>query len=52
MTDFLGLPWDLVRENAMLDPALGHDPPKYYEEKYWDKFWGKFNENLVKSELD
>ena len=52
LTDFLGLPWDLVRENAMLDPALGHDPPKYYEEKYWDKFWDKFNETLVKSGLD
>ena len=30
LTDFLGLPWDLVRENAMLDPEFGHDPPKYY----------------------
>lgn len=36
LTDFLGLPWDFVRENAMLD----HDNAK--PEDYMKKYWGNF----------
>ena len=50
LTDFLGLPWDLVRENAMLETESKHAPPKYYAEKYWEKFWGKFKETIDKKD--
>jgi hypothetical protein len=51
LTDFLGLPWDLVREKTMLD-HFGHTHPKEYMTKYWEKFWISFNKKLEDSELD
>ena len=36
LTDFLGLPWDFVRENAMLDHA--NAKPEDYMKNYWSSF--------------
>ena len=37
LTTFLGLPWDFVRENAMLD-YMGNPKAEDYMKKYWSAF--------------
>ena len=44
MTTFLGLPWDFVRENAMLD----HENAK--KEDYMKEYWESFTKLLKEEE--
>ena len=53
LTDFLGLPWDFVRENAMIDHfgTLKTDSNPQGEE-YIKNYWTVFNNTLKAKELD